>query len=93
MSTTYQFQDILIFETSYIHDRFLIKKTKQKTTFCYDNSHKYKLIYQIKYSFQFSSFKLAIRNVTLTGQSIWVFWDPDMRTIQSGISPILMPIT
>lgn len=28
MSTTYQFQDILIFETSYIHDRFLIKKKK-----------------------------------------------------------------
>lgn len=66
MSTTYQFQDILIFETSYIHDRFLIKKKKN----CYDNSHKYKLIYQIKYSFQLSSFKLAIMNVTLTGQSI-----------------------
>lgn len=31
MSTTYQFQDILIFETSYIHDRFLNKiKTKKK---------------------------------------------------------------
>lgn len=88
MSTTYQFQDILTFETSYIHDRFLIKKKN-----CYDNSHKYKLFYQIKYSFQFSSFKLAIMNVTLTGQSIWVFWDPDIRTIQSGISPILMPIT
>lgn len=93
MSTTYQFQDILIFETSYIHDRFLNKIKTKKKTFCYDNSHKYKLIYQIKYSFQFSSFKLAIMNVTLTGQSIWVFWDPDIRTIQSGISPILMPIT
>lgn len=30
MSTTYQFQDILTFETSYIHDRFLIKKQKNK---------------------------------------------------------------
>lgn len=69
MSTTYQFQDILTFETSYIHDRFLIKKQKNQR-FCYDNSHKYKLIYQIKYSFQLSSFKLAIMNVTLTGQSI-----------------------
>lgn len=28
MSTTYHFQDILIFETSYIHDRFLIKEKK-----------------------------------------------------------------
>lgn len=30
MSTTYQFQGILIFETSYIHDRFLIKKKPKK---------------------------------------------------------------
>lgn len=90
MSTTYQFQDILIFETSYIHDRFLIKKKTK--TFCYDNSHKYKLIYHIKYIFQFSSFKPAIMNVTLTGQSNWLLWDPDVKTIQSWISSILMPI-
>lgn len=32
MSTAYQFQDILIFETSYIHDRFLIKKKKNVMT-------------------------------------------------------------
>lgn len=31
MSTTYQFQDILIFETSYIHDRFLNKIKTKKT--------------------------------------------------------------